>query len=57
MAPYVATLLASGRYPMFNKIITDARLPHSEAGPDEGFALGLALVLDGLAASLPTDAR
>jgi AcrR family transcriptional regulator len=53
MAPYVATLMASGRYPTFNKIITDARLPHSDGGPDEGFALGLELVLDGFAASLP----
>jgi AcrR family transcriptional regulator len=53
MAPYVATLMASGRYPTFNRIITDARLPHSDGGPDEGFALGLELVLDGFAASLP----
>jgi len=57
MAPYVATLMASGRYPTFNKIITDAKLPHSDAGPDEGFALGLELVLDGFAASLPIDPR
>ena len=55
MAPYVATLMASGRYPTFNKIISDARLPHSDGGPDEGFALGLELVLDGLAAGLPAD--
>jgi AcrR family transcriptional regulator len=53
MAPYVETLMASGRYPTFNKIISDARLPHSDGGPEEGFALGLELVLDGLAASLP----
>jgi AcrR family transcriptional regulator len=57
MAPYVATVMASGRYPTFNRIITDARLPHSDGGPEEGFALGLELVLDGLAASLPTGAR
>jgi AcrR family transcriptional regulator len=54
MAPYVATLLSSGRYPAFNRIITDAKLPHS--GPAQGFALGLELVLDGLAASLPSAA-
>jgi AcrR family transcriptional regulator len=51
MAPYVATLVRSGKYPVFSRIITDAKLPHS--GADEGFARGLDLVLDGLAASLP----
>jgi AcrR family transcriptional regulator len=50
MAPYVATLMDSGKYPAFNRIITDAKLPHSAA--HERFALGLDLVLDGLAASL-----
>jgi AcrR family transcriptional regulator len=50
MAPYVATLVESGKYPAFNRIITEAKLPHS--GADEGFALGLELVLDGLAESL-----
>jgi hypothetical protein len=32
-----------------------AKLPHS--GADEGFALGLKLVLDGLAASIPAPHR
>jgi AcrR family transcriptional regulator len=51
MAPYVAMLVASGKYPAFSRIITDAKLPHSSV--DEGFGLGLELVLDGLAASIP----
>lgn len=54
MAPYVRELMASGRYPMFNRVITEARLPHSDNGPDEGFRLELERVLDGLAAGLPT---
>lgn len=55
MVPYIATLIESGKYPAFNRIITDAKLPHS--GPGEGFALGLELVLDGLAASIPAPHR
>jgi len=37
---------------MFNRIVADAKLPHSEGGPEEGFSLGLELLLDGLAAGL-----
>jgi AcrR family transcriptional regulator len=55
MAPYVAALMESGAYPAFNRIITDAKLPHS--GADEGFARGLDLVLNGLAASIPAPRR
>ena len=55
MAPYIATLIESGKYPAFNRIITDAKLPHS--GADEGFTRGLELVLDGLAASIPAPHR
>jgi AcrR family transcriptional regulator len=53
MAPYIRTLIDSGEYPMFNRIIVEAAIPHSDGGPGEGFALGLERVLDGLAASLP----
>jgi AcrR family transcriptional regulator len=55
MAPYVAKLIESGKYPAFSRIITDAKLPHSSA--DEGFARGLDLVLNGLAASIPAPHR
>jgi AcrR family transcriptional regulator len=53
MAPYIRTLMDSGKYPMFNRIIVEAKLPHSDGGPDEQFSLGLEWVLDGLAAHLP----
>ncbi len=55
MAPYIAALMESGKYPAFNRIIADAKLPHS--GADEGFARGLDLVLNGLAASIPAPDR
>src|SRR5580693_6496914 len=55
IAAYVAKLIESGKYPAFNRIITDAKLPHS--GADEGFTRGLELVLDGLAASVPAPHR
>jgi AcrR family transcriptional regulator len=53
MAPYVRAILDSGKYPMFNRIIADAKLPHIDNGPDEQFRRGLEQVLDGLAANLP----
>jgi AcrR family transcriptional regulator len=51
MAPYVRKVMDSGEYPMFNRIIADATLPHGE--PSDEFALELERVLDGLAAGLP----
>jgi AcrR family transcriptional regulator len=53
MSPYVRELMATGRYPMFNRIIADASLPHSEDVAEAGFRLGLERILDGLAAGLP----
>ncbi|MBW8482580.1 TetR/AcrR family transcriptional regulator [Actinomadura parmotrematis] len=50
-APYVRSVLATGRYPMFERIIREARQPHMT--PDERFAYGLERVLDGIAAQLP----
>ncbi|HEX4063272.1 MAG TPA: TetR/AcrR family transcriptional regulator [Streptosporangiaceae bacterium] len=55
MAPYVRKLMDSGQYPMFNRIIAEAKLPHSEGGADEQFSLQLDRVLDGLAADLPAE--
>ncbi|RKS73489.1 TetR family transcriptional regulator [Actinomadura pelletieri DSM 43383] len=49
--PYVRELLASGRYPMFERLIREARLPHMT--PDEHFRYGLDRVLDCIAATLP----
>ncbi|MFI0487591.1 TetR/AcrR family transcriptional regulator [Actinomadura sp. 9N215] len=49
--PYVRELLATGEYPMFERIVIDARLPHMT--PDEQFRYGLDRVLDCIAAVLP----
>jgi AcrR family transcriptional regulator len=56
MSPYVRKLMATGQYPMFNRIIADAALPHRENSAEEGFRLGLERILDGIAAGLPADA-
>jgi AcrR family transcriptional regulator len=53
MSPYVRKLMATGRYPMFNRIIADASLPHSEDLAEQGFRRGLERILDGIAAGLP----
>ncbi|TDD64858.1 TetR/AcrR family transcriptional regulator [Actinomadura darangshiensis] len=50
-APYVRELLDSGRYPMFERIVMDARLPHMSA--EEQFRYGLDRVLDCIAAVQP----
>ncbi|MEU8120677.1 TetR/AcrR family transcriptional regulator [Spirillospora sp. NPDC049024] len=50
-APYVRELLDSGRYPMFKRIVVDARLPHMSG--DEQFHYGLERVLDCIAGALP----
>ncbi|TYK45050.1 TetR/AcrR family transcriptional regulator [Actinomadura decatromicini] len=50
-APYVRELLDSGAYPMFRRIVIDARMPHMSA--DEQFRYGLERVLDCIAAVLP----
>ncbi|WP_309237259.1 TetR/AcrR family transcriptional regulator [Actinomadura sp. BRA 177] len=50
-APYVRELLGTGRYPMFERIVMDARLPHMSA--EEQFRYGLDRVLDCIAAARP----
>jgi AcrR family transcriptional regulator len=53
VAPYVRMLIDSGQYPMFTRIVEDAKLPHLDNGADEQFRRALEHVLDGLAANLP----
>ncbi|MFE9099431.1 TetR/AcrR family transcriptional regulator [Actinomadura geliboluensis] len=49
--PYVQELLGTGRYPMFERIVMDARLPHMSA--EEQFRYGLDRVLDCIGGVLP----
>lgn len=50
-APYVRELMATGAYPMFERIVRDARLPHMSG--EEQFRYGLGRVLDRIAGALP----
>ncbi|TDE27608.1 TetR/AcrR family transcriptional regulator [Actinomadura sp. 6K520] len=49
-SPYVRRLVESGEYPMFTKIVLEARQPH--LGHGERFRYGLERVLDCMAAAL-----
>lgn len=51
VGPYVAEVVASGEYPMFERTIREAQVPHLP--PGERFRYGLDRVLDGVAAGLP----
>lgn len=50
-APYVRELLDSGRHPMFERVVRDARMPHLSG--EEQFRCGLERVLDCIAGALP----
>ena len=52
-APYVESLIDSGRYPLLTRVVFDARGPHDPDRLEHGFDLGLERVLDGLATMLP----
>lgn len=52
--PYVQQLLETGAYPMFERIVRDARLPHMDV--DDQFSYGLNRVLDCIAGALPPGA-
>ena len=49
--PYVRELLKTGEYPMFERIVKEARTPHMSA--EEQFQQGLRRVLDCIAGALP----
>jgi AcrR family transcriptional regulator len=52
-APYVQSLIDSGRYPLLARVVLDARAPHDPDRLEHGFKVGLERVLDGLATMLP----
>ncbi|WP_242614679.1 TetR/AcrR family transcriptional regulator [Actinomadura roseirufa] len=51
--PHVRELIDSGDYPMFTRVVQEARLPHMSG--DEQFRYGLERVLDFVAGALPED--
>jgi AcrR family transcriptional regulator len=50
---YGPTIMNSGLYPRFTRVIIEAEIPHAADRQDRGFEAGLERVLDGLAAHLP----
>jgi AcrR family transcriptional regulator len=51
-APYGKVIEQSGRYPVFSRIMREAKEPHTPDLSERGFALGLDYVLDGFAARI-----
>jgi AcrR family transcriptional regulator len=49
--PYIRSIIETGRFPLVERVIMDARQPHMD--PDERFEYGLERILDGIAGSLP----
>jgi AcrR family transcriptional regulator len=54
-SPYIDQLAKSGEYPIFTKIVTEARQPHLSR--EDQFRHGLQRVLDCIAAALPSKAE
>ena len=52
-APYVQSLIGSGRYPLLSRVVLHAHGPQDPDRLKRGFELGLELVLNGLATILP----
>jgi AcrR family transcriptional regulator len=52
-APYIKSLVESGRYPLLTRVVLDARAPHDPERLEHDFDLGLECVLDGLATMVP----
>lgn len=55
--PYLSTLIASGEYPMLERIVVDAEIPHDPERDERTFTFGLQLLLDGLAAAMAQRSR
>ena len=51
-APYVGVIRESGKYPMFMRVIDDAKTPHDSRFMQKVFARGVEYILDGVAASV-----
>jgi hypothetical protein len=52
-APYVESLIESGRYPLLTRVVLDARSPHDPDRLNNAFDVGLERVLDGLSTMVP----
>jgi AcrR family transcriptional regulator len=52
-AQYVEMIRGSGRFPLFMRVVDEARTPHDPHLVQQGFEQGLQCLLDGVAARLP----
>jgi AcrR family transcriptional regulator len=52
-ARYVETIRSSGQFPLFMRVVDDAKAPHDPHLAQQGFEQGLHCLLDGVAARLP----
>jgi AcrR family transcriptional regulator len=52
-AQYVAIIRSSGQFPLFMRVVDEARTPHDPHLVQQGFEQGLECLLDGVAARLP----
>jgi AcrR family transcriptional regulator len=48
-AHHTHALLDTGKYPMFTRVVKDAKAPHDPQAGEHGFSRGLDLILDGVA--------
>lgn len=51
-AAYVLSVVASGEFPLFNRVVRDAKAPHDPKRWDHEFVLSIEHILDGFAASI-----
>jgi Tetracyclin repressor-like, C-terminal domain len=51
---HTKAILRTGRYPMFARVVEDARAPHDPEAAERGFAMGLEHLLNGIEARIMT---
>jgi hypothetical protein len=51
-APYMKSLIATGKFPHLERIVVDAQAPHQ--GPEAIFERSLSRLITGIAATLPS---
>ncbi len=55
-AHHTRALIETGKYPIFARVVKDAKAPHDPHAAERGFSLGLDHILDGVAARI-TDCK
>ena len=50
-------ILKTGKYPLFERVVKDAKAPHDPDAAEQGFARGLEYILDGIAVRIKKSGR